>query len=222
MLLRKRLLGAPAVQTAIAWLVARYVRLVHATSRWDYEGLEHLATLRDAGRPLIACFWHQRILMMRFLWREPAQFSVLVSPHRDGRQLARIMQRLDVRILLGSSHREGAAGLRAVIRTLKAGDCVGITPDGPRGPRRRAQPGMIGVARLSGRPLVAIGIAVERAWRLRSWDRFAIPKPFSRVRYAYSEPIWVPREGGSDADYLAQIQREMDRMTELAEAPARA
>src|SRR5258708_32457353 len=129
MVLRKRLLGAPAVQTAIAWLVARYVRLVHATSRWDYEGPEHLAALRDAGRPLIACFWHQRILMMRFLWREPARFSVLVSPHRDGRQLARIMQRLDVRILLGSSHREGAAGLRAGVPPPQARDRVGHTPD---------------------------------------------------------------------------------------------
>src|SRR5258708_14952360 len=109
----KRLLGSAAVQTVAPWLIALYIRLVHATSRWDYEGLEHLAAIRDAGRPLIACFWHQRIMMMRFLWREPAPFSVLVSPHRDGRLLARIMRRLDVRVIEGSSNRAGSAGLRA-------------------------------------------------------------------------------------------------------------
>jgi lysophospholipid acyltransferase (LPLAT)-like uncharacterized protein len=78
---------------------------------------------------------------------------------------------------------------------------------------------VVAAARLSGRPVVAIGIGAERCWRLRSWDRFAIPKPFSRVSYAYGEPIWVPREGGTDAEHLARIQHEMDRMTELAEAP---
>src|SRR5271170_5422276 len=121
MSLRKRLLGSAVVQSIAAWLIARYIRLVHATSRWDYEGLEHLRAIRDAGRPLIACFWHQRIMMMRFLWREATPFSVLVSPHRDGRLLSRTLRRLDVRIIEGSSNRAGSAGLRAVIRTLKDG-----------------------------------------------------------------------------------------------------
>ena len=76
------------------------------------------------------------------------------------------------------------------------------------------------MSRLSGRPFVAIGIGVERCWRMRSWDRFAIPKPFSRVCFAYGDPIFVPREGGSDAEFLAQMQREMDRVTALAEEAA--
>ncbi|MBV8170017.1 MAG: hypothetical protein JO021_24745, partial [Alphaproteobacteria bacterium] len=71
MLLRKRVLGARGVQGALAWLLAGYIRLVHATSRWQIDGLEHLTALRERGRPLIGCFWHQRIMMMRFLWRDP-------------------------------------------------------------------------------------------------------------------------------------------------------
>jgi lysophospholipid acyltransferase (LPLAT)-like uncharacterized protein len=105
--------------------------------------------------------------------------------------------------------------------SLRGGEFAAITPDGPRGPRRSAQPGVVAVARLSGRPIVAIGIGIARCWRLPIWDRFAIPQPFTRVHYAYGDPIWVPREGGSDADYLAQIQREMDRVTEIAETSAR-
>jgi lysophospholipid acyltransferase (LPLAT)-like uncharacterized protein len=191
MSLRKRLLGSAAVQSIAAWLIARYIRLVHATSRWDYEGLEHLRAIRAAGRPLIACFWHQRIMMMRFLWREPAPFSVLVSPHRDGRLLARAMRRLGVRVIEGSSNRAGTAGLRAVIRTLKAGDCVGITPDGPRGPRMRAQGGIVTAARAAGVAILPVAYSVRRRRLLGTWDRFLVALPFTSGVYVIGAPIEV-------------------------------
>jgi lysophospholipid acyltransferase (LPLAT)-like uncharacterized protein len=118
----------------------------------------------------------------------------------------------------GSTSKGALGATRKLVASLREGKRTAITPDGPRGPRRRAQPGMIGVARLTGRPIVALGIAVDRAWRLGSWDRFVIPKPFARVCYAYGEPIYVPREGGSDAEHLARIQGEMERVTALAES----
>jgi lysophospholipid acyltransferase (LPLAT)-like uncharacterized protein len=145
----------------------------------------------------------------------------MISASRDGERIARITQHLGYRPVRGSTSKGSLAATRKLVASLRAGELAAITPDGPRGPRRHAQPGVVATARLAGRPVVTIGIGVARCWRLRSWDRFAIPKPFSRVHYAYGEPIWVPREGGSDADYLAQIQREMDRVTELAEASAR-
>jgi lysophospholipid acyltransferase (LPLAT)-like uncharacterized protein len=191
MSLRKRLLGSAAVQSIAAWLIALYIRLVHATSRWDYEGLEHLQAIRAAGRPLIACFWHQRILMMRFLWRETAPFSVLVSPHRDGRLLARAMRLLDVRVIEGSSNRAGSAGLRAVIRALKAGDCVGITPDGPRGPRMRAQGGIVTAARAAGVAILPVAYSVRRRRLLGTWDRFLVALPFTHGVYVIGAPIEV-------------------------------
>jgi len=189
--LRKRLLGSAAVQSIAAWLIVRYIHLAHATTRWDVEGLEHVEAIRNAGRPLIACFWHQRIMMMRFLWREPAPFSVLVSPHRDGRQLSRIMRRLGVNIIEGSSNREGAAGLRGVIRTLKGGGCVAVTPDGPRGPRRRVQPGVIAAARAAGAPIVPAAFSVRRRALLGTWDRFLVALPFTRGVYVIGAPIDV-------------------------------
>lgn len=191
MTLRKRLLGSAAVQAAAAWLITGYIKLVHATSRWDYEGLEHLSAIRDAGRPLIACFWHQRIMMMRFLWREAAPFSVLVSPHRDGRLLARIMRGLDVRVIEGSSNRAGSAGLRAVIRTLKQGDCIGITPDGPRGPRMRAQGGIVTAARAAGVPILPVAVSTRHRRVLGTWDRFLVALPFSRGVYVIGAPLEI-------------------------------
>ncbi len=221
MILRKRLLGSTAVQATIAWLIAAYIRLVHATSRWDFEGLEHVDAIRADGRALIACFWHQRIMMMRFLWREATPFTVLASPHRDGRLLARTVRRLGVRIVLGSSNRAGAVGLRAVIRTLKDGGCVGITPDGPRGPRMRVQAGVITAARAAGVPILPVAVSVRRRRLLGTWDRFLIALPFNRGVYVVGAPIELGDTAPETArrlveDRLNETTRYADRLLGVA------
>ena len=219
--LNKRLLGSAAVQAVASWLIAGYIRLVHATSRWDYEGLEHLEALRGERRALIACFWHQRIMMMRFLWREAAPFTVLASPHRDGRLLARTVRRLGVRILLGSSNRAGAAGLRAVIRTLKAGECVGIRPDGPRGPRLRVQGGIVTAARAAGVPILPVAFGVRRRLVLGTWDRFVVALPFNRGVYVIGAPIELGDAAPESArrlveERLGETTRYADRLVGAA------
>ena len=215
MTLKKRLLGSVAVQTLAARLIVGYIRLVRATSRWDYEGLEHLDAVRADGRALIACFWHQRILLMRFLWREAAPFSVLASPHRDGRLLARTVQLLGVRILLGSSHRAGAAGLRQVIRTLEAGGCVGITPDGPRGPRRRVQGGVVAAARAARVPILPVAIGVRRRRLLGTWDRFLGALPFNRGVSVIGAPIELGDASPESARRL--VEERLNETTRYAD-----
>jgi lysophospholipid acyltransferase (LPLAT)-like uncharacterized protein len=177
-----------------------------------------LRSSRDPGA--LWSLWHETLLPGIWFYRR-REIRVMISASRDGERIARITQRLGYQPVRGSTSKGSLAATRKLVAGLREGHRTAITPDGPRGPRRCAQPGVVAVARLSGRPVVAIGIGPERCWRLPSWDRFAIPKPFSRLHYAYGDPIWVPREGGSDADYLAQIQREMDRVTEIAEAAAR-
>jgi lysophospholipid acyltransferase (LPLAT)-like uncharacterized protein len=176
-------------------------------------------SMRTSRENAMWALWHETLLLgvWFYRWR---RVHVMISASRDGERIAQVTQRLGYEPVRGSTSKGSLGATRRLVAALRAGERTTITPDGPRGPRRHAQPGLVAAARLSGRPVVAIGIGVERCWRMRSWDRFAIPKPFSRVRYAYSEPIWVPREGGSDAEYLAQIQREMDAMTELAETAA--
>ncbi len=202
-------------------LIALVVPLLYALG-WTLRTRELGSTewsMRTAHESALWSLWHETLLLGTWLYRR-RDIHVMISASRDGELIARITQHLGYTPVRGSTSKGSLAATRKLVAFLRAGKLAAITPDGPRGPRRRAQPGLVALARLSGRPVVAIGIGVERCWRLRSWDRFAIPVPFSRVHYAYSEPIWLPREGGGDADYLAQIQREMDRVTELAEAAA--
>jgi lysophospholipid acyltransferase (LPLAT)-like uncharacterized protein len=141
----------------------------------------------------------------------------MISASRDGERVARLAQFFGHTPVRGSTSKGSLQATRQLIASLRRGHRGAITPDGPRGPRRRAQAGMVAVARLSGCPIVPFGFEAERCWRLRSWDRFMIPKPFSRAVFVYGDPIGVPREGGSDAEYLARIQHEMDRVTAVAE-----
>jgi len=175
--------------------------------------------IHNARENALWAIWHETLLLGTWHHRGLG-VRVMISASRDGDRIASIAQHLGYVPVRGSTSKGSFAATRKLVASLREGWRTGITPDGPRGPRRCAQPGAVAVARLSGRPIVAIGIAPERCWRLSSWDGFAIPKPFSRVNYAYGDPIWVPREGSSDADYLAQIQRELDRVTELAERSA--
>jgi lysophospholipid acyltransferase (LPLAT)-like uncharacterized protein len=203
--------------------IALVVLLLHAVG-WTLREREIGSvewSMRSSREKALWSLWHETLLLgiWFYRWRN---IHVMISASRDGERIAQVTQHLGYAPVRGSTSKGALGATRRLVAALRAGERTTITPDGPRGPRRHAQPGLVAVARLAGRPVVAIGIGVERCWRLRSWDRFAIPKPFSRVCYAYSEPISIPREGGSDAEYLAQIQREMDRMTEIAESAASA
>jgi hypothetical protein len=140
---------------------------------------------------------------------------VLVSPSDDGSLATRALQRFRYRVVRGSLSRAGARALREMAALLTGGGQLVVTPDGPRGPRHSMNVGIAWLARATGAPILAVGIAVDRAWRLRSWDRFTIPKPFARLRVDYADPVQVPTDA-SDADLeaLAANLREQLRNSE--------
>ncbi|MDQ6736085.1 MAG: lysophospholipid acyltransferase family protein [Gemmatimonadota bacterium] len=146
--------------------------------------------LRSEGRSFIFALWHGHMLPLVVRHRSQG-VRILISEHRDGEVIARIAGRLGLASIRGSSSRGAARALLAMCDALRDGGVVAVTPDGPRGPARSFASGTIVAAHRSGAPVVAIGVAASRAWRLRSWDAFMIPKPFARVAIAYSDPMFV-------------------------------
>jgi len=173
----------------LCWVIHVYVRLVYATGRWTVEGAAFPRAIREAGKAFIVAFWHGRLLMPPLVWQRRAPMHMLISGHADGRLIAGAVHFFGIDSIAGSSNDGGSAALRAMVRWLKAGDCVGITPDGPEGPAMRASRGIVAVARLSGAPIVPLAYATSRRRILRTWDRFHLPLPFSRGIFIWGEPI---------------------------------
>ena len=144
---------------------------------------------RTGGAPLVYAMWHECVITVVAQWRDhPIQG--LASQSFDGALISRTLRRLGYpEASRGSSSRGGAGALRSHVQALKEGRHVVVTVDGPRGPAYQAKPGVLSMARESGRPVVAVACACDRRWRLKSWDRTLLPPPFAKVVFALTEPL---------------------------------
>lgn len=151
------------------------------------DGREH--PVDPASERFVYCFWHEGILAAL---ASRVQVHILISQHADGELIASIAQRLGYGVIRGSSTRGGAEAMLAMIRDQEGDRHLGITPDGPRGPRRELQPGAILVASLTGLPIVPVGFGYSSAWRCDTWDQFAVPLPGSTLTAFVGSPIPIP------------------------------
>jgi lysophospholipid acyltransferase (LPLAT)-like uncharacterized protein len=209
-----------AVQAALCWIVAHYIRLVWRTGRWRIEGDADAMRLFEQGKPLIIATWHGRLLMTPFGWQHSNRSHVLVSAHRDGQLIARTLAHFKARTIVGSTRRGGADALRKLHRLMLQGGAVGITPDGPRGPRMRVSPGIVQLARLSGAPIFPLAYSARPRHVFQTWDRFVLPLPFGRGVFLWGEPLTVPREAGEAALESArrQLEERLNALTDRADA----
>lgn len=209
------------MERIMAFLLYGYMELVHRTSSQRVINADAILRLRRANLPFLACFWHGRALMMPYLWpkEEALPFRVLVSPHRDGRLAARVMRHLHCDTVDGSDYHNPHKALREMITRLKRGECLGITPDGPRGPQQRAKPGVAAAARLAAVPVIPIAYSSSRHIRLRSWDRTMLPLPFGRSIYVVGDPI--AGDGLSHEEFRQLIETRLTELCNQADQLAR-
>jgi lysophospholipid acyltransferase (LPLAT)-like uncharacterized protein len=217
----KKLSRNPAARAFVCRAGRGLIRLARATGRWETVGEEHVRPYWD-GKPAIVCFWHGRLMMLPYAWRSTHPFHMLSSPHPDGLLISSIVGGLGIKTVIGSSRRGGSEGLRNMVRLLKNGITVGITPDGPQGPRMRASQGAVALARLSGVPLVPVAFGSRRRRVLKSWDRFVVALPFTDGVFVWGAPIAVARDADPEAlerarlkleDSLNAVTDEADRRT---------
>lgn len=218
MKLSKRILKHRITQALLVWLVAQYIRVVWYTSRWEHRHRERVDPVLTAGGPIIVAFWHGRLMMTAMLWRQPGQdMYALISEHRDGRLISDAVGHLGIKTVVGSTSKGGSKALREMVQLLKAGNCLTVTPDGPRGPSMQAAGGVVQLARLGGAPICPISYSVTRGKHAKSWDRFLIPYPFTRGVITYGQPITLSK--GDDLDAAtAQLEAELVALTREADA----
>jgi lysophospholipid acyltransferase (LPLAT)-like uncharacterized protein len=192
-------------------------RLVARSWRIELVGGEHWAAVLRQDRPYVILSWHEALLPVIWQHRQRG-IAAIVSEARDGQYLADFARSLGYRIIPGSSSRGGTRALRGAIDALRRGVPVGLTPDGPRGPRRELKGGAV-VAALRGNAIILpVHVEARPAWRAKSWDRFLLPWPWARVRLAYGAPI-VTTTAMSRRELSGRLAQELEQVTRLAAWP---
>lgn len=166
----------------------------------------------------IYAMWHENLAFPLWRYAGPG-VHVLVSRSRDGQWMADLCRRLRISVVRGSTSRGGLEAVRCLLRA--GGEThLALTPDGPRGPRRRVKLGVTYLAARTGLPIVPVGIGFERLWRLRSWDCFALPKPRSRVRCVTGMPLAVPRDADRQTleEYRSRLEMTLTAVSDAAES----
>lgn len=209
------------------------IRRAASAAAWVIRGLAH--SYRFAYRPLtsyvvndrpellgdrryIYAFWHEHIIVPVSIYARP-DTAVLIGQHADGELITQVAERFGMAVVRGSSTRGGIAALLRMLRDGWGKRHLAITPDGPRGPRRKCQFGTVYLASRTGLPIAPVGFGFSRCWRAKSWDRFAVPLPLTRVRCVSAHPIFVPPELGTEdlKPYQVAVEEATNAATRIAE-----
>jgi hypothetical protein len=203
------------------WLIAFGYRLLQIWARTLRFELDDRANVVGAppNERYIGALWHNRLLLLPFVIKNylpQRRGAALISPSRDGALLADLVERFGFEVVRGSSSRKGAAAIRQLADVIASGRDVVITPDGPRGPAYQLDQGIVFLAQISGAGVVPINMEYSSCWRVKSWDRFILPKPFSRVRVLFGPPHRVIATS-SEEEFEHERLRLQEAMMQLVE-----
>lgn len=225
--MKKKPLDSPLLQFLMGRLVGGWMWLAGATTRWREVNRDEAVGAMAKGGPVILCFWHGRIMLAHSRWlpaSRPLKTYTLISQSSEGEVISQAAGTLGILSIRGSTEKSGKSkgafdAMREMIRRLKDGNVVAVTPDGPKGPRMRMGLGTVQLARLTGAPVICVGWATSNQKVLKSWDRFAMPGLFGRGAYVFGHVIRVDRradEAGMEAARLA-LEAELIRVTQEAD-----
>jgi lysophospholipid acyltransferase (LPLAT)-like uncharacterized protein len=203
------------------WLIAfghRLLQLWAHTLRFTIDDRAKVIGVSPNER-YIGALWHNRLLLLPFVIKKflpERRGAALISASRDGALLADLVERFDYEVVRGSSSRQGASAIRQLSDIIASGKDVVITPDGPRGPAYELGQGIVFLAQQSGAAVVPINMEYSSCWRVKSWDRFILPKPFSTVRVTFNPPHRVAPTA-TEAEFERERLRLQEAMMQLVE-----
>jgi len=187
--------------------------LLGKTWRVRFKTSEFSSPLVENGTARIFCFWHSRLLTMAYLLRGTG-LTAIASLSKDGKRAASLVKLWKNDVVFGSSSKGGFSALRQCLRILNSKKSVVITPDGPKGPREKVKPGISQLSIISKAPVITISVLPSKAWYLNTWDRFMIPKPFTKMDILVGEPL--NSDGRSIEEFSTIIEERLIANAKLA------
>ena len=219
----KYIAGFKLTQLLVSFLGSMYVLFVYKTSTINLKNRKNIELLFKKNESFIYAFWHDQLLMCPLTWQSELEIKVLISKHRDGDIIAKLISNLGFKAIRGSTHKAGKTknkgGLlsaRQMIKSLKKGISIGISPDGPKGPRHKVSDGILSISRLSNASILPVGIGFKKKWVLNTWDKFIIPKPFNQITIIWGEPLPALKNEKSINQIKSKLESTMYNLTKRA------
>ena len=217
MKIKKKIIKNYFIQQLLALVTVIYIKLVALTSSIIIKNIESPQFYWKNNKPFILAFWHSQLMMISYCWNSESKINVLASGHSDGRFGAIVGKYFKLNNIPTSSN-EKSISLKPVFTLLKNSQCIGITPDGPRGPNQKVSDGIIKIAKVTQVPIIPIGFASSKFRTLKSWDSFLITKPFSKCAFVWGKTITIPKNCTDKEieDYKKILETELNSCVEKA------
>ncbi|TAN38151.1 MAG: DUF374 domain-containing protein [Nitrospirae bacterium] len=194
-----------------------FMRVLYSSLRVSIVGREIPDPFHNSDRGVVFAFWHSMLLAMAGAPYGGRSMHVLVSRHGDGELIGEVMRLFGFSLVRGSSSKGGGEALKELVTLIQKSRDISITPDGPRGPAEEAKPGIAQLARLTGAPVIPVAYSGSRLTILKTWDRFRIPCPFSKIHFVVSEPLFC-QEGEDVEAFRLRIETALREVTARADA----
>ena len=219
MLSYKKILRTKLAYSVICWIGAKYIKFVSFTNSWSFINKKYVENLWKKNEAFILCFWHGRLLMMPLSWNKEKKINVLISTHSDGQLLSKTVKHFNIETITGSSSKGGSEAIRNIIKSLKSGISIGMTPDGPRGPRMKVNSAIIKIASLTGHKIVPLSYSVKKKFFLNSWDKFLVALPFGKGCFIWGKPIKIKKNISTNEDLKLskRLENNLLKLTKKAD-----
>ena len=188
-----------------------FIFFTGVTAKISWVRKEIIDELMEKSQPFIICAWHHDIYFSTWLLKD-FELTALISSSKDGEYINQILSGFGFGAVRGSSTRGGIGAMKQLVRCLKDGNAVAITPDGPQGPIHKVQEGIVALAKMTGVPIIPWRYEASSCWKLNSWDSHKIPKPITKIKSVFGQPLYVPKSASSSdfGKYCQQLEMLMN------------
>ena len=212
----KNILKHEIFQKFLGWLISLYIKVCYQSSIWieknDEVVLEHLKKKKS----FIVCFWHNRLLMAPLCWKYDKTFKMLISSHKDGRIISGAVSHLGIETISGSSRRNKFSSGKEIIKELKNNNAIGISPDGPRGPKEKIKEGLVSLIKKTDASIIPLSYSAKFKISFNSWDNFIFVFPFNKFVAVWGNPINFDKKK-NNSENLKILENELKRVTRLSD-----
>jgi lysophospholipid acyltransferase (LPLAT)-like uncharacterized protein len=202
---------------------ALYIYIVYVSSQKTFINKDNFDKLILENKSFIYALWHDQLLLSPFTWQTKNRIDILISKHKDGDIIADLVKYHGFNSIRGSTNnpskvkeKNTISSIRKIIKTLKANVSIGITPDGPRGPRHKVSEGTINIARISNKKILPMALAYKEQWVLNTWDKFIIPKPFNKICIVWGDTIDIEINKIDVPIHQEALEKSLINITEIA------